>query len=131
MKPQLTAVDAVVVKVADLEAGLRFYRDGLGHQLAWRTDRMAGLRMAAGETELVLSLDVGPETDLLVESVPHAVRAFADAGGSIAAEPSDIPVGRVAVVRDPFGNELTVVDLSKGRYRTDRSSRMTEVSPEG
>ena len=119
MHPLLVAVDAVVVKVPDLDAGLTFYRDSLGHELAWRTDRMAGLRLAASETELVLSLDVGPETDLLVASVPDAVLAFTDAGGSVVMEPRDIPVGRVAIVRDPFGTELTLVDLSKGRYLTD------------
>ena len=31
-------------------------------------------------------------------------------------EPVEIPVGRVAVVADPFGNALVLVDLSKGRY---------------
>ncbi|MBA3777704.1 MAG: VOC family protein [Chloroflexi bacterium] len=130
MAPLLVAVDAVVVKVPDLDAGLRFYRDSLGHQVAWRTDRMAGLGLAGSETELVLSLDVGPETDLLVMSVQDAVRAFAEAGGSIVAEPADIPVGRVAVVRDPFGTELTLVDLSKGRYKTDRSGRVSAARHE-
>jgi hypothetical protein len=30
----------------------------------------------------------------------------------------DIPVGRIALVSDPFDNVLVLVDLSKGRYRT-------------
>lgn len=30
--------------------------------------------------------------------------------------PFDIPVGRAAVVHDPFGNVLVLVDLSKGAY---------------
>jgi hypothetical protein len=34
--------------------------------------------------------------------------------------PFDIPVGRVAVVADPFGNVLVRVGLPKGRYVTDR-----------
>jgi predicted enzyme related to lactoylglutathione lyase len=114
--PPLVDVDAVVLRVPDLEAGLAFYRDSLGHEVVWRTDRMAGLRLARSETELVLSLDLGPETDLLVDSVDDAVRRFVEAGGTIVAEPADIPVGRVAVVRDPFGNALTLVDLTKGRY---------------
>jgi hypothetical protein len=28
----------------------------------------------------------------------------------------ELPVGRLAVVADPFGNPLVLVDLSKGRY---------------
>lgn len=85
----------------------------------WQTARMVGLRLASSDTELVLALDIGPETNLLVESVPEAVRAFAHAGGSIVAEPEEIPVGGVAVVDDPFGNRLTLVDLSKGPYTPD------------
>ncbi len=100
----------------DLDTGLAFYRDRLGHAPIWRTERLAALRLAESETELVLAVDIGPETDLLVSSVDAAVRGFVAAGGSIVAEPSDIPVGRVAVVRDPFGNELTLVDLSRRRY---------------
>lgn len=125
MPAMLVAVDAFVVKVPDLDAGLKFYRDSLGHDVLWRTDRMAGLRMAGSRTELVVSLDFGPETDLLVVSVDAAVRAFVGAGGCVVSEPDDIPVGRVAVVRDSFGNELTLVDLSKGRYTVDASGRTT------
>ena len=37
--------------------------------------------------------------------------------------PFDIPVGHAAVVVDPFGNILVLVDLSKGRYVTERGKR--------
>jgi hypothetical protein len=107
--------------VPDLAAGLAFYRDGLGHEVVWQTERMAGLRFAGSETELVLSLDLAPETDLLVASVPAAVEAVVAAGGAVIAAPRPIPVGRVAVVSDPFGNRLTLVDLSRGRYETAAS----------
>jgi predicted enzyme related to lactoylglutathione lyase len=49
------------------------------------------------------------------------------AGGRRVAGPSDIPVGRLAVVADPFGNDLVLVDLSKGRYTTDRRGDVTGV----
>jgi hypothetical protein len=83
--------------------------------------------LAESDTELVLSLDLGPETDLLVASVDAAVAAVEAAGGSVVAGPDDIPVGRVAVVRDPFGNVLTLVDISTGRYATDETGRVTGV----
>ena len=35
--------------------------------------------------------------------------------------PFDIPVGRVAVVADPFDNVLVLIDLSKGRYQQMRT----------
>jgi hypothetical protein len=47
----------------------------------------------------------------------------------VVSQPFDIPVGRVAVVADPFGNTLVLVDLSKGRYVTDASGNVTGVEP--
>lgn len=116
-EPLLRAVDAVVVKVPSLEEGLAFYHDALGHEQLWRTDTMLGLGFGNSETELVLALDTGPETDLLVESVEDAVAQVTQAGGTLVAGPDDIPVGKVAVVTDPFGNRLTLVDLANGRLR--------------
>jgi hypothetical protein len=34
----------------------------------------------------------------------------------------------VAVVADPFGNPLTILDLTKGRYRTDPDGNVTGVA---
>lgn len=116
-EPLLRAVDAVVVRVPSLEEGLAFYHDALGHSQLWRTDTMLGLGFGDSETELVLALDTGPETDLVVESVLDAVARIVAAGGSLVAEPRDIEVGQVAVVADPFGNRLTLLDLTNGRLR--------------
>jgi predicted enzyme related to lactoylglutathione lyase len=115
--------------VPDLDQGLAFYRDRLGHELIWRTGTAAGLRLADGDTELVLQTQrPQPEVDLLVGSVDEAAARLVEAGGTVLAEPADIPVGRVAVVADPFGNPLTIVDLGKGRYRTDADGNVTGVA---
>jgi catechol 2,3-dioxygenase-like lactoylglutathione lyase family enzyme len=107
-------VDAVLLRVPDIERGLDFYGTALGHELLWRRADAAALRL--GDSELVLSTTLDPETDLLVESVDAACRLFVEVGGAVEVGPEDIPVGRVAVVTDPFGNRLTLVDLSKGTY---------------
>jgi hypothetical protein len=116
-EPLFRAVDAVVVRVPSLEQGLAFYHDALGHQLLWRTETMVALGFGDSETELVLALDVDAETDLLVEDVEDAVAVIAQAGGTVISGPEDIAVGKVAVVSDPFGNRLTLIDLTKGRLR--------------
>jgi predicted enzyme related to lactoylglutathione lyase len=116
-QPLLRAVDAVLVRVSSLEEGLAFYHDALGHQLLWRTETMLALGFGESETELVLALDTGPETDLLVESVEDAVVRITRAGGTLVSGPDDIAVGKVAVVTDPFGNQLTLLDLTRGRLR--------------
>lgn len=119
-------VDCVRLPVPDLEAGLEFYRDGLGHDVVWRTATSAGLRMPGGEAEIVIHTEGHPpETDLLVESVDDAVERIVNAGGRIVAEPFEIQIGRCAVLADPFGNALVVLDMSKGRLVTDEAGRVT------
>lgn len=125
----LRKVDCVQIPVPDLEAGLAFYRDRLGHELVWRTERAAGLRLADSDSELVLHTQrPQPEVDFLVGSVDQAAAQLIRAGGTVVVEPADIPVGRVAVVADPFGNPLTILDLSRGRYRTDADGKVIGVT---
>jgi predicted enzyme related to lactoylglutathione lyase len=111
-------VDAVTVPVPDLEAGLRFYGQALGHRLKWRNDAVgqAGLELADGDSELVLTTRQSYQPNWLVDSVDDAVELLTGHGGDLVTAPFDIPVGRAAVVHDPFGNTLVLVDLSKGAY---------------
>ena len=126
----LRKVDAVTVKVPSIDAGLAFYRDALGHELRWRNDEIgqAGLALPDSDTELVLTTRHGYEPNWLVESVDDAIVPLVAAGATVVAEPFDIPVGRVAVVLDPFGNALVLVDLTKGRYETDQDGSVTGVA---
>jgi predicted enzyme related to lactoylglutathione lyase len=111
-------VDAVTLAVPSLDAGLAFYTGALGHELLWRNDEIgqAGLRCPDGQTEIVLATALPSEPNWLVESAENAAVAIAEAGGRIVEPARDIPVGRVAVVEDPFGNRLVLVDLTRGRY---------------
>jgi hypothetical protein len=124
--PLLRKVDCVQIPVPDLDAGLRFYRDGLGLELKWRHATQAGLRL--GDSELVLQTErPGPEVDFLVGSAEDATHRVVSLGGALLSGPEDIPVGRVAVVADPFGNPLVLLDLSKGTFRTDPDGNVTGV----
>lgn len=118
----------MTVPVPDLDTGLRFYGDALGHRLKWRNDAVgqAGLELPDGDSELVLTTRQSYEPNWLVESVDDAVELLVGHGCDLVAAPSDIPVGRVAVVRDPFGNPLVVVDLSTGTYPTHEPGRPTD-----
>ena len=126
MDPLLRKVDCVRIPVPDLDAGLRFYRDGLGLGLKWRHATQAGLRL--GDTELVLQTErPDPETDFLVDFAEEAVRRVEELGGSVLSGPEDIPVGRVAKVGGPFGNPLVLLDLSKGTFQTCPDGTVTGV----
>src|SRR4051812_2860890 len=120
MDPLLHGVDCVTVPVPVLDEGLRFYRDALGHELAWRNDSVgqAGLRLPGSATEIVLTLHEPYEPAWLVSSAEQAAAVIAEAGGRVVEAPRDIPVGKAVVVQDPFGNRLVLLDLRKGTYAT-------------
>ncbi len=103
----------------------------LGHGLNWRNDArgQAGLAWPDGRSELVLVTDLAYEPNWLVDDVGACVDVFLASGGELVAAPFDIPVGTVAVVRDPFGNALVLVDLSTGTYTTDADGVVTGVRP--
>ena len=113
-------VDCISLPVGDLDEALEFYQHSLGHQLIWRDGSAAGLRLPDSAAELVLHTDARPtETDLAVESVPAAIEEFTRAGGSVAIEPFEIRIGLCAVLRDPWGNHLVILDSSKGLLDVD------------
>lgn len=136
-KPLLQKVDAVTIPVPDLDTGLRFYRDQLGHKIRWRNDALGqvGLGLPDSDSEIVLATRQSAaghayEPDWLVASADEAAQVITAAGGRVVAGPEDLPVGRLVVAEDPFGNALVLLDLSKGRYVVDDTGRVTGVAPQ-
>lgn len=128
--PLLRKVDCIELAVPDLERGLAFYRDSLGHTLVWRTETAAGLRLPDSDSEIVLQtqrpqLDV----DFLVESAETAAAQFEAAGGRVVVPPFDIQIGRAVVVEDPFGNTYLLLDASKGILITDAAGNIIGNAP--
>lgn len=118
-------VDCVRLYVSDLEAGLSFYRDRLGHELIWRTETAAGLRLPESEAELVLQTeDQRQEVDLLVDSADDAAKLIEQEGGKVIVYPFDIQIGRCVVLEDPWGNPLVLLDISKGHLKTDEDGNV-------
>jgi predicted enzyme related to lactoylglutathione lyase len=130
MEPLLQYVDAVTIPVPDLDRGLAFYRDVLGHQLLWRNEAtgQAGLRAPRSDTEIVLTTRQAYEPDWKVASADAAAEVFSAHGGRVIVAPMDIPIGRLTIVEDPFGNRLVLLDSAKGTYDTDESGMVTGVS---
>jgi predicted enzyme related to lactoylglutathione lyase len=113
-------IDGLQIPVPDLEAGLAFYRDRLGHALIWRTDTAAGLRMPDSNAEIVIQTERDDmEVDIAVTSADAAAATIAEAGGRVVVPPFDIRIGRCTVVEDPWDNRLVLVDASKGLLLTD------------
>jgi catechol 2,3-dioxygenase-like lactoylglutathione lyase family enzyme len=126
-EPLFLKIDCLRLPVPDLDAGLRFYRDALGHQLIWRSATAAGLRLPDSNAEIVIHNEgTGTETDLMVEAVDDAVERIVGAGGRELRPAFDIAIGKCAVVADPFGNVLVLLDTSKGLLVTDDAGNVIE-----
>jgi predicted enzyme related to lactoylglutathione lyase len=124
--PLLRKVDCVRLYVPDLEAGLAFYRDKLGHELIWRTATAAGLRLPETDAELVIQTEEPrQEVDYLVDSADAAAESMERAGGKVIVPPFDIQIGRCVVIEDPWGNPLVLLDTSKGLLTTDSEGNVT------
>jgi predicted enzyme related to lactoylglutathione lyase len=78
-------------------------------------------------TEIVLTTKQPYEPDWKVASADAAAEVFRANGGKVLIGPIDIPIGRLAVVEDPFGNRLVLLDSTKGTYQTDDSGAVVGV----
>jgi len=129
-EPLFKKVDCLQVPVPDLEVGLVFYRDRLGHELLWRTERQAALRLPESEAEIVIQTERPElEANLTVASVDDAVARIVEAGGRVLVASFDIPIGRCAVIADPWGNRLVILDNSKGLLVTDERGVVIGTAP--
>jgi predicted enzyme related to lactoylglutathione lyase len=118
-------IDCHGLPVDDLDKALDFYETKLGHELIWRSDSIAGLRLPESNAELVLHTKDRPiETDFTVGSVPEAIKTFTEAGGEVVVDPFDIAIGKCAVLRDPWGNKIVILDNSKGLLQVDRDKNV-------
>ena len=123
----LRKVDCIRLYVPDLEEGLAFYRDRLGHELIWRSKTAAGLRLPESDAELVLQTEEQrQEVDLLVDSADEAATWVEQAGGKVIVPPFDIQIGRCVVLEDPWGNPLVLLDMTKGPLKTDADGNVID-----
>jgi predicted enzyme related to lactoylglutathione lyase len=106
-----------MVQVDDLDAGIAFYTGMLGLRPLWRDETSAGLGLPETDAEIVLhtfALPAGRSTCYLVDDVLTAVGTWREAGHEILEPPFEIAIGRCAVLSDPFGNAVCVLDMTKG-----------------
>jgi lactoylglutathione lyase len=113
----LRKIDCVMVKVVDLAAAGEFYGQVFGLRPLWRDETSIGMGMPETDAEIVLhTMDLPPDRSVyyLVDDVPQAVLAAQRSGCAVREAPFDIPIGRCAVLEDPFGNTVGLLDMSKG-----------------
>lgn len=113
----LKKVDRILLRVASLEAAVRYYREVMNLKVVKQDQRLASFLLADGETELVLHTDPDlPDqaTYYLVESVKQLYEDRERLRLKFAGPPTPVARGLRATVKDPFGNVLLLLDRSAG-----------------
>jgi predicted enzyme related to lactoylglutathione lyase len=114
----LRKIDCVMIRVDDLEAAKKYYIDVFGLRPTWQDEESVGLGFPETDAEIVLHSDPGipsrVEVHYLVDDVSSAVKVLAEKGCAVLVQPFDIPIGMCAVIEDPFGTRMCLLDMSKG-----------------
>lgn len=114
----LRKIDCVMIRVDDVEAAAAYYARVFGLQPQWSGDDSIGLAFPETDAELVLhnnpTIPSSVQVDYLADDVVAAVVHFAAQGCQVLVAPFDIPIGKCAVISDPFGTQLCILDLTKG-----------------
>jgi predicted enzyme related to lactoylglutathione lyase len=119
----LRKIDCVMIRVNDIKAAAAYYAKVFGLQPQWSADDSIGLVFPESDAEIVLHCDLNipssVEVHYLVENVIAAVANYAAQGCRVLVEPFDIAIGKCAVIADPFGTRLCILDMTKGTRPLD------------
>jgi lactoylglutathione lyase len=114
---RILKIDSVMYQVKDLDMAARFYEKVLGLKKAW-TDKKAGMigfLCEKNETEVVISNTSIPEPGwcFSVENVEDYCREFEKEGHVVLTRPFNVRCGKFAILQDPDGNKIPIIDLTK------------------
>lgn len=113
----LRKIDCVMVRVPDLTSAAEFYTRVFGLRPLWRDETSIGMGMAETDAEVVLhTMDLPGDRSVhyLVDDVREAVAIGQRAGCAVREAPFEVAIGLCAVLVDPFGNTVCLLDMSKG-----------------
>jgi catechol 2,3-dioxygenase-like lactoylglutathione lyase family enzyme len=109
----LQKIDRILLRVPQLEAAVKYYRDVLGMPLTRQAGNIASFKLIGQDTELVLHTDAdlpGEATYFLVDDCRDLFRRRAELRLTFASAPVAVSRGYRATVKDPFGNVLLLLD---------------------
>ena len=121
----LKKIDAVLLRVSDLEKTAEFYVGVMGLKRGWTDteNQMIGLLFPGNDTELVLHCDDSlpdPNVSYQVDDVLDFVEKYNKRGFKVLVEPFDIRCGKCAILEDPEGHSIEIMDITKfGKPRYD------------
>ena len=114
----LRKIDCVMIRVEDVDVSAAYYAKVFGLRPKWSGEGAVGLVFPEADAEIVLHRETTipslVEVYYLVDDVVVAVAHYAAQGCQILVSPFDITIGKCAVIRDPFGTRLCILDTTKG-----------------
>jgi predicted enzyme related to lactoylglutathione lyase len=114
----LRKIDCVMIRVEDVDAFAEYYAKVFGLRPKWSGEGAVGLVFPESDAEIVLHRDPNipssVEVHYLVDDVVVSVAQHAAQGCQILVAPFDITIGKCALIRDPFGMRLCILDTTKG-----------------
>ena len=114
----LRKIDCIMIRVENVEAAASYYADVFGLHPQWSGDGSIGLAFQRTDAEVVLHCDPNipssVEVYYQVDDVLAAVADYAAQGCQVLVAPFDITIGKCAVIKDPFGTRLCILDMTKG-----------------
>src|SRR4051794_2343711 len=111
----LRKVDRILLRVPSLDSAIRYYRDTLGLSLIHHDKRIANFKLADGTTELLLHVDADLPAEaayFLVDDVRDLYARRDELKLQFVSRPAPVSRGYRAVVKDPFGHVLMLLDRS-------------------
>lgn len=106
-----------MVRVPDLSAAVEYYSRVFGLRPLWHDEVSVGMGMPETDAEIVLhtmGLPGDGAVYYLVDDVRASVAAAEQAGCAVRVRPLDVPIGMCAVLADPYGNQIGLIDMTKG-----------------
>jgi lactoylglutathione lyase len=114
----LRKIDCVMIRVDNVEEAAAYYAEVFGLRPHWSGDGTIGLVFPETDAEIVLHNDPNipssVEVHYLVDDVVAVVAEYVAKGCQLLVEPFDITIGKCAVIKDPFGTRMCILDMTKG-----------------
>lgn len=117
----LKKIDCVMIKVSNPKEASIFYKNVLGLIPICQDSKSIGMNFPDSDTEIVLhSIEDIPspiDVNYLVDNVDTAIQELEEKGCKVIFSPFEIEIGKCAVIQDPFGINLSILDMTKGERK--------------
>jgi len=115
---KLKKIDCIMFYVTDLVKAAKFYEEVLGLKGGWfdQKEEIIGFLLPNTESKIVLHKDTtlpNPDISFQVDNVDCFCDYYLNREYKVELEPIEVRYGKYAVLLDPDGNKIPIIDLTK------------------